>query len=411
MSNEDRVLKFTVPVKQTAEGIYQGSATITMPFSLRFVVALLNAQGKVELIPGLSPEELSEAKTVIGKLTGYFLTREIIDLQLHPKTNKLIVKTKTLSKKEVDTLFKNVAVEKIIEGLLRELKPPKDKLHKQPRNLLKTVAKTISNTTAEATLFTIQDTRPEATPLGLVKEELNKTAGALAFYLIQLYQENNSKPLEITNLTPIAEVLKCSNYRLKLYLMYLGGYVYPIVDKDETTKELVLTNEQMFKIEFRYSQKVADKYTVDHRTRSIQGVERIGTTLLNFIKDEPLDRVIVTPSPLWLGNILTVSDKFIGLILEISPIAVKILSYSSSNQPKHRIRERNLVEHLGLNKQVKTQGTPRVRETILRGLEELKVKGHLKEYSYEPEIEMYTYTYSDTYVKFKEGKKGQKETP
>jgi hypothetical protein len=292
-----------------------------------------------------------------------------------------------------------------------------EKLHKQPRNLLKTVGQSISNTTEAPTLFTLpQKVEPVGGAIGELKEEISKNTGALAFYLIQKYQENNSKPLEITNLNTIAEVMNCNNYRLKLYLLYLGGYVYPIVDRDERTKELVLTNEQLFKIEFRYSQKIADKYSVNNRNE-IQGVERIGNNLLNFIKDEPLDRVIITPSLRMisalegkgLGNILTVNNKFVGLILELSDIATKILSYSSSNRPSQKIGEDNFIKHLGLSKQLKKQGRPRVRATILKGLQELQNKGHIKSYSYEEATGMYSYIYSDKYVKYKAPKKDRKD--
>jgi hypothetical protein len=294
-----------------------------------------------------------------------------------------------------------------------------EKLHKQPRNLLKTVAQRISNTTEEPTLFTLpQKVEPGGGAIGELKKEISKNTGALAFYLIQKYQENNSKPLEVTNLNSIAEVMNCNNYRLKLYLLYLGGYVYPIVDRDERTKELVLTNDQLFKIEFRYSEQIADKYSMNNRGE-IQGVERIGNNLLNFIKDEPLDRVIITPSERFikalegkgLGNILTVNNKFVGLILELTDIATKILSYSSSNKPSIRIAEDNLVKNLGLDKQIKTQGRPRVRATIIKGLQELQDKGHIKSYSYEENTGMYSYIYSDKYVRYKVAKRDKKEPP
>ncbi len=284
-----------------------------------------------------------------------------------------------------------------------------DKLTKQPRNLLKTVAKQIGNTTEEPTLFTLPQKIETSGAVSNIKEEMSKNTGALAFYLIQLYQQNNNKPLTIDNLNPLAEKMNCTNYRLKLYLLYLGGYVYPLVDRDERTKELVLTNEQLFKVEFRYSDKLAEKYQISS-SGEVLGVERIGTGLLNFIKDEPINRVIITPSPLFikalegkgLGNILTVNDKFVGLILELTDIATKILTYSSSNKPSQKIAEDNLVKHLGLNKQIKTQGRPRVRATVLKGLQELQDKGHITSYSYEEATSMYSFTYSDKYVKYKD---------
>jgi len=300
-----------------------------------------------------------------------------------------------------------------LNPLLPQALPNEEKLHKQPRSLLKTVARNISNTTDEPTLFTLPQKVETGGAIGEIKEEISKNTAALAFYLIQKYQENNNnKPLEINNLTPIAEAMNCNNYRLKLYLLYLGGYVYPIVDIDERTKELVLINEQLFKIEFRYSKKIADKYSVNDRGE-IQGVERIGNNLLNFIKNEPLDRVVITPSERFrkalegkgLGNILTVNDKFVGLILELTDIATKILTYSSSNKPSQKIAEDNLIKHLGLEKQIKKQGRPRVRATILKGLKELQDKGHIKSYSYDEATGIYSFTYSDKYVKHRDNTK------
>ncbi len=282
-------------------------------------------------------------------------------------------------------------------------------LHKQPRNLLKTLAKGIGNSGEELTLFTMPQTE------GGIKEEISKNTGALAFYLIQLYQQNNSKPLEIPKgkLSPISRVMNCNNYRLKIYLLYLGGYNYPIIDKNDTG-ELIVKTDKLFDIEFVYSKKTADKYSVNNG--QIKGVERIGTEILTFIKNEELDRVIITPNSRFikalegkgLGNILTANDKFVGLILELSDIATKILTYSSSNKPSQKIGEESLVKHLGLIKQVKKQGMPRVRGTILKGLQELKDKGHIRSYSFEEATRMYSFNYTNKFVQYSEGKKGKK---
>jgi hypothetical protein len=303
-------------------------------------------------------------------------------------------------------------VNEILKGI--EVKPTViERLHKQPRSLLKTLSQRIGNTTESPGVFTLPETLGASE--NIVKDELSKNTGALALYLMQLYQLNSNKALEITNLAPLSEKLNCNNHRIKLFLLYLGGYTYPVVDRDEKTKELILTNEQLFKIEFRYSQAVADKYEV--KGGEIQGVERVGNSLVNFIKDEPISRVTITPSERFiralegkgLGNILTVNDTFVSLILELTDIATKILTYSSSNRPSQKIAEDNLIKHLGLTKQIKKQGKPRVRATILKGLMELMDKGHIKNYNYEETTAYYTFTYSDKYVRFKENKRGKKE--
>jgi hypothetical protein len=292
-----------------------------------------------------------------------------------------------------------------------------DRLHKQHRALLKTVAKNISKSSEEPSLFHLPQNFDKGA-LGGYKEEISKNTGALAFYLMQLYQQNGNKTLEIDNLSPLAEVLKCNNYRLKLYLLYLGGYVYPIVDVDENTRELVLTNEQLFKIQFHYRPEIAKKYDVG-RGGVILGVDRIGSDFLTFIKNEEVTKVVITPSERLtkglqgkgLGNILTVNDKFVSLILELSDIATKLLSYSSSNRPEQKIKEDRLIEHLNLAKQVKKQGKPRIRETIFKGLKELQDKKHIISYEYDPGREMFSFTYSDKFVKYKETKRQKGDTP
>ena len=321
-----------------------------------------------------------------------------------------------IDEEENNRIILSSPVRFVVNEILKGLAPKPtviERLHKQPRNLLKTLSQTIGNTTDSPGVFALPETLGASE--NIVKDELSKNTGALALYLMQLYQENNNKALEIVNLAPLSEKLNCNNHRLKLFLLYLGGYTYPIVDKDEKTKELILTNEQLFKIEFRYSQAVANKYEVSGG--EIQGAERVGNSLVNFIKDEPISKVIITPSERFiralegkgLGNILTVNDTFVSLILELTDIATKILTYSSSNRPSHKIAEENLIKHLGLTKQIKKQGKPRIRATILKGLMELKNKGHIKNYNYEDSTAMYSFTYSDKYVKFKENKWEKKE--
>ncbi len=275
-----------------------------------------------------------------------------------------------------------------------------DKLHKQPRGYLKTTAKLVGRATDETTLFTLPEIKPESGG-NFLREVISRNTAILGNYLLQLWQQNGGGELVINNLSPIAAIMGNSNYEIKVYLLYLGGYVYPIIDKDENG--LTLTTEQLFKIQFRYSSKVAEKYEAGQYTE-------IGSGLTKFIKDEPIDSITIKPSPLFikalegkgLGNVLVVNDKFVKLALSLTDIAYKILTYSASNKPAQKIAEGNLVKHLGLEKQIKTQGKPRVRATILKGLQELQDKEHIKSYSYEETTGMYVFAYSDKYIRHKE---------
>lgn len=278
-----------------------------------------------------------------------------------------------------------------------------DKLHKQPRGYLKTIAKLVGKTTDNTTLFSLPDAKTDS---NIMREVLSKNTAILGSYLLQLWQHKGGGKLVIDNLSPIAEKMNNSNYEIKIYLLYLGGYVYPLIEKD--SDGMTITMEQLFKISFKYSTKVRDKYTDEPVT--------IKAGMAKFIKDEPIESIVIEPSPILiraingggLGNILVTNDKYLELALSVTPIAYKILNYSVSNKPIQTIGEDNLVKHLGLEKPIRTQGKPRVRATILKGLQELSDKGHIESYSYDEATAMYNFTYSDNFVKFSEGKKTKK---
>jgi hypothetical protein len=276
-----------------------------------------------------------------------------------------------------------------------------ERLHKQPRGYLKTTAKLVGRATDEKTLFTLPEVIPGD---GSIREVISRNTAILGNYLLQLWDQNGGGRLVIDNLSPISEMMGNTNYEIKIYLLYLGGYVYPIIDKNENG--LTISTEQLFSVKFNYSKEVGDRYVPGN---SIE----IGSEVTRFIKDEPIKSIEIQPNPLFikalegkgLGNIFAVNDKFVKLALSLTDIAYKILTYSASNRPSHKIGEDNLVKHLGLEKQIKTQGRPRIRATILKGLQELQDKEHIKSYSYEEATGMYLFAYSDKFVRHQDAKK------
>lgn len=306
----------------------------------------------------------------------------------------------------------NLKKQKELEKKEAELTKKADsKLHKQPRGYLKTTARLVGKSTNEPSLFSLP-TLPEApdtNTLGreegnLVRDVISKNTATLGHYLLQLWQDGGGKDLKIYNLSDVSEVMGVNNHELKIYLLYLGGYTYPIVDTD--SNGLTLTVEQLFKVQFKYSKAFSEKYKSGDFTR-------VGTSFFNFIKDEPIDHVVITPNSLFLnamkgkglGTVLAVNDSFVKMLLSLTDIAYKICSYSASNRPTQKIEEKKLISHLGLEKQIKTQGKPRIRASILKGFQELKDKGHIKEYSFEEENGMYSFSYSDKYIKHQHRKR------
>jgi hypothetical protein len=293
------------------------------------------------------------------------------------------------------------------QGVTVEItKEEASKLHRQPRNSLKSFAKLVGKTTDSPTLFSLT-TEKRALNENPAKDIISKNTAILGQYLIQLWQRNKNEKGELVleGLADIARVMKNSNYEIKLYLLYLGGYTYPFIDMEKDS--LTISLEQLFHISFVYGKEVRDKFQEDKVERISTG----GNKPLFFIKNETFKQIIIKPNERiskalkgeGLSNVL-VTDDFIQLALNVTDIAYKIFTYSASNKPSQKIAEDNLVKHLGLEKQIKTQGRPRVRATILKGLQELQDQGHIKKYSYDEEDKMYSFTYSEQYVKHKDHK-------
>ena len=276
-----------------------------------------------------------------------------------------------------------------------------EKLHKQPRSLLKTFASEVG-----------RETRPltELSTLQPQDIKLNQNPAILGQFLYKLWQERPDKTkdtLEIDNLSELSSFMNNSNYETKLYLLALGGISRQLFYSNKD-RELCVTTALLFEITFIYSKEVEARYKSG-------GFEPLGLDSLSFIKDEPVSRITVRPNKYWiqalerqpkgkynglgLGNVLVTNDSLREL-QDRSLMAYKIYCYTASNEPVQKIREANLFKKLGLEDQVKKQGKIRVRKSIASALEELVLWGHILEHSYEDGL--YSFTYSDKIVKHKD---------
>jgi len=281
---------------------------------------------------------------------------------------------------------------------IRPVAPPVKRLHKQPRNLQKTYAKTVGRETNQLSLFSLPEEIIDNS-LTTDPRKISKNTAILGQELVRRWQESPEDELVINNLSELSRFIGNSNYETKIYLLHLSGFTYPLIDK-EPGGGLNLSMEQLFKISFKYGPDVEKRHDKGQS-------EFIGTSMVNFIKDEPIDRIIVKPNEriikaltgLGLGNVL-VSNDSLKLTQGLSEIAFKLYSYTASNKPIQKIKDVKLFEHLGLSEQVKKQGKPRVRKAIASALEELVIMGHIAEHSLEAGL--YSFTYSDRFIKHKD---------
>ena len=115
-----------------------------------------------------------------------------------------------------------------------------DKLHKQPLGYLKTVGKYVGKATDETTLFSLPEIKQDSGG-SLPREIISRHTAILGNYLFQLFQQRGGEELVINNLSELSEFMGTNNHEVKIYLLYLGGYVYPITERDERSGELTLT--------------------------------------------------------------------------------------------------------------------------------------------------------------------------
>ena len=281
---------------------------------------------------------------------------------------------------------------------IRPIVPPVEKLHKQPRNLQKTYAKEVGRETNQLSLFSLPEEIIDNS-LTTDPRKISKNTAILGQELVRRWQESPGEELIIDNLSELSSFIGNSNYETKIYLLHLSGFTYPMIDR-EPSGGLSLSMEQLFKISFKYGPEVKERHD---KGESVF----IGTSMAKFIKDEPIDRIIVKPNEkivkalagLGLGNVL-VSNDSLKLTQGLTETAFKLYNYTASNRPSQKIAEAKLFTHLGLEEQVKKQGKPRVRKAIASALEELVILGHITEHSLEAGF--YSFTYSDRFIKHKD---------
>jgi len=296
-------------------------------------------------------------------------------------------------------------------------------LNKQSRGYLKTAAKSVAKDTINMSFFKVPHFDNEVNPY---KEVLSKKTAITGNLLIALWQarKDGKGVLKITNLSEIARLLDVTVQELKLYLVYLGGYQRPItkleIVKEPGKKEkriLSTYSDKIFYIKFKFILQDGEK------EEDFNNDFRIGTNYLSFIRDRDIESVEVIPALSiqeelkggGLGNVL-VGDSFIAFCLDLTDLAYKLFCLSSSNKPSFSITFEKLVgaKYLNLEKQIKGTyneagkriitgtGKAKMLKKIKDALDELKIKGHLQEWDYNEQTEIFNWIYTDKYIKHKE---------
>jgi hypothetical protein len=281
-----------------------------------------------------------------------------------------------------------------------------DRLHKQSRGYLRTTAKLVGRDLQEgANLFSLPTFESDIAPR---KEIISKNTGILGNTLLNLWQLNKNQEgyYRIENLTALADTLGVIPQDLKTYLIYLGGYQYPVVQtkkkfyKGKERNIMTTYSDKLFYVKFNIEIKAGEQITNDDKT---------GTNYANFIKDRAVLSVDIAPSQSFiediqgrgLGNVFA-TDNFTAYCLDLSDLAYKIFCFSGSNKPRYKIGFDKLIKSLNLSRQLKTNGKPRILKNIEKALNELQTTGHLTNWAFDKKAELYSWTYTNKIIRHKE---------
>lgn len=293
----------------------------------------------------------------------------------------------------------------------KRIKKNKEKLYKQARGYLRTFGALVGRDTTQPLLSSTSSKNYYDSVT--IKEAISRMAAVTCNYLMQLWQthKNGEGWLIIENLNAVADVLGITTQRLKLYLVCLGGYEYPIFYLEKIGKDknkLSITHEKLCRVVFNFNLK-------DNEIETTEDI-KVGTRYLHFIKDRIVTSIELKPTETTvkqlypsifytnqkkgLGNVL-VSDSFVALCLGLSDMAYKLLCYTGSNKPTKKIVFNKIIKplHLNLEKQLKQQGKPRLLKRIKDGFKELKNTGHIKEWYYNETKDMFAWEYTEKVFK------------
>jgi hypothetical protein len=240
------------------------------------------------------------------------------------------------------------------------------------------------------------------------KDIISKHTAILGQLLLSRWQskKNSEGYYRIENLTEISNEMGVIPQDLKIYLIYLGGYQYPVVKtkkefyKGKERKIMTTYSDKLFYVRFNIEIKEGEPITND---------DKIGTNYANFIKDRAVLSVDIAPSQSFiediqgrgLGNVFA-TDNFIAYCLGLSDLAYKIFCFSGSNKPSYKIGFDKLIDSLNLSRQLNKQGEPYILKKIKKALDELQTTGHLTSWTFDKKTKQYSWVYTGLIIRHKE---------
>lgn len=281
-----------------------------------------------------------------------------------------------------------------IEGTDKELNNVLETgTHLQPNGLLKTLAQYTGRDTRKPSLFYRE--AEEVSGASEKRDIITRKSGELILYLIKAYQDQDDEWMRIDNLSELARKTGLSSgQEVKNLLEYLGGYVHPFLER-KVGGGIKVEYRQLLEVNVHYSKRVESKY--DNTAPEFRGA-------INFLKNEPVDYIECKPCTKILNQLSggdlgsrVINNIILRELPALSDGAYKLIMYAMSNKEKTQaIGEDKLLPKVGYDPEViYKEGAKRIRDRVLKSLQELQDRGHLESYSYDQERRIYSLTKSE----------------
>lgn len=350
--------------------------------------------------PGGGEAIREELRETLSEATEFFYSYlEDIDY----KKREVKVKLKNIPPGEEEAIkdqADRIINSEILRGIIEYFFEEEDKKKfRQPIPYLKEGSKLIGNNTKSPSLFSSNTMFLEES--GKARDKMNSNTHKLGMFLLMKFQ-SGEKSIKIDNLSLYSNKMRVTNNEVKKYILALGE-TYAL--ENMLGDRLTIENTMFFNTKFIYSREDTLKIQKGE-------IKKVGSYNHFYAYDCREESIIISPSEKLLeaidpeqkrgskkGGFIYTAEEFLDLALDLeTDIAYKLLLYTASNNPEAKIGEDKLIKHLGLKEQLKKQGRPRTRESIVKGFEELKNRGHIIDYNYNQEESMYSYSYSNRYV-------------
>jgi len=258
------------------------------------------------------------------------------------------------------------------------------------KTYLRTQASAVGRDRSVPSLWTAENKYLE----NVIRKAIPKVPSVVGLYMIELWvkaEENGELDKKefyiITNLSEISKELGIPKHTLKVDLLYLGAFRYPVIRRI-AEKHTGVSFEDIFKVEFEYNLSEDEVY----KRMNDPQYKTWGTRLSKFIENTPIKEIKIKPSEFIKNEIKknpeigyigkrVISDKLRPFAKDLNDFEYKLLCLIGAFKKKSNIHFNKLKKqkYLNLEADIKKQGMGTVKKKIKDIMKKFKEEGIIED--------------------------------